>query len=188
MRSEQNDNTISAETKEGNKQAGRRRNVVVFGLFIALSSVVYVVEGLIPFPVPGGKWGFSNFLVLYLSYYEGLSDALLLATSKSVLGSILSGTFLTPGFLMGFFGSLSAAFFQSIISRTGIFGIVGISIIGMVANNLAQFLIGSIIIDSSAIYGLLPIVMFLGTFSAIANSYLAKQTSIIRNMESGSRS
>ncbi len=150
--------------------------MVVFGLMIAVSSVVYVVEGVVPFPVPGGKWGFSNFLVLYLSVFSGFSDAVLLAISKSLLGSILSGSIFTPGFFMGFFGSISAAITQSIFSKFGFFGIFGISLIGMISNNIVQFFIGSILIGSQAIYVLLPLVMTLGTFSALANAYLATQT------------
>ncbi|MCX7653682.1 MAG: Gx transporter family protein [Fervidobacterium sp.] len=170
------DNRIQKFSKER-----RRTDVVIFGVFTALSSVVYVVEGLIPFPVPGGKWGFSNFLVLYFSYYENIADGVLLAVLKSLIGSVLSGTFLTPGFFMGFLGSLSAAFFQGLASKSHLFSIVGVSIIGMVTNNITQFLVGSVLIGSSAIYGLLPVVMLLGIFSAVANSYLAKQTNDIRS-------
>lgn len=190
MRTQQNDNTIKeGQNKQGKsnkpefRERDRRRNVVIFGVFIALSSVIYVVESFVPFPVPGGKWGFSNFLVLYISYYGVLTDALLLALSKSILGSILSGSFLTPGFFMGFLGSLAAAVVQNLISKTKIFSIFGVSIIGMAANNLVQFLVGSILIDSSAIYVLLPVVLFFGTFSAIANAYLAKQTVIVLSQD-----
>lgn len=146
---------------------------------VALSSVVYVVEGVIPFPVPGGKWGFSNFLVLYLSAFSTLSDAVLLAVSKSLLGSILSGSIFTPGFFMGFFGSIAAAIIQSTFSKITPLSVLGLSIIGMVVNNLTQFLVGSILIGSRAIYVLLPLVLVLGTFSAVANAYLAVQTSKI---------
>ncbi|MFN6991795.1 MAG: Gx transporter family protein [Fervidobacterium sp.] len=141
-----------------------------------MSSAIYVVEGVVPFPVPGGKWGFSNFLVLYFSYFGTLSDALILALSKSLLGSMLSGSLFTPGFFMGFFGSLAAATVQSIISKVKLLSIFGVSIVGMVVNNIVQFFVGSILIGSSAIYSLLPIVLFLGTISAIANAYLARRT------------
>ncbi|WP_448375211.1 Gx transporter family protein [Fervidobacterium sp.] len=150
--------------------------MVVFSLMIAVSSVVYVVEGIVPFPVPGGKWGFSNFLVLYLSAFSRFSDALLLAISKSLLGSILSGSIFTPGFFMGFFGSIAAAFVQSVLAKTNLFGVFGLSLIGMVSNNIVQFFVGSLLIGSRAIYMLLPLVMILGTFSALANAYLASQT------------
>ncbi|MEJ5257893.1 MAG: Gx transporter family protein [Fervidobacterium sp.] len=146
---------------------------------VALSSVVYVVESVIPFPVPGGKWGFSNFLVLYLSAFSTLSDAVLLAVSKSLLGSVLSGSIFTPGFFMGFFGSITAALVQSVLSRLTPFSVLGLSIVGMVTNNLVQFLVGSVLIGSRAIYVLLPLVLVLGTFSAVANAYLAVQTSKI---------
>jgi len=158
--------------------------VVIFGIMIALSSVVYVIEGLIPFPVPGGKWGFSNFLVLYMSAFSGLSDAVLLAVSKSLLGSILSGTIFTPGFFMGFFGSVASAIVQSFLSRFNFLSVFGISFLGMVTNNLVQFAIGSFLIGSKAIFIFLPLVMMLGTFSAFANAFLALKThSIVRDFE-----
>jgi heptaprenyl diphosphate synthase len=135
--------------------------VVIFGIMIALSSVVYVVEGLIPFPVPGGKWGFSNFLVLYMSVFSGLSDAVLLAVSKSLLGSILSGTI-----------------------KFNFLSVFGISFLGMVTNNLVQFVIGSFLIGSNAIFIFLPLVMTLGTFSAFANAFLAVKThGIVKDFE-----
>ncbi|WP_448379067.1 Gx transporter family protein [Fervidobacterium sp.] len=158
--------------------------MVIFGIMIALSSVVYVVEGLIPFPVPGGKWGFSNFLVLYMSVFSGLSDAVVLSVSKSLLGSILSGTIFTPGFFMGFFGSVASAIVQSFLSNFNFLSVFGISFLGMVTNNLVQFAIGSFLIGSKAIFIFLPLVMTLGTFSAFANAFLAVKThSIVDDFE-----
>ncbi len=147
-----------------------------FALMVSISSVLYVLEGLIPFPVPGGKWGLSNFLVLQLSYYNNVKSALLLASMKSIVGGLISGSFFTPGFFMGFFGALTAAVAQRIVSLTRIFGILGVSLVGMISNNLVQFLVGSLLIKSRAIFSLLPIVMLLGSMSAIVNAYLAQRT------------
>ncbi|HOK87680.1 MAG TPA: Gx transporter family protein [Fervidobacterium sp.] len=176
MRTEQDDHRIQKEGQDRKLGHDRRTDVVTLGVMVAISSVVYALEGLIPFPVPGGKWGFSNFLVLYLSFFSGITNGIILAVSKSLLGSILSGTILTPGFFMGFLGSLAAAILQGAVAKLDIFGLSGISIIGMLANNIVQFLVGSFLIGSPAIYTLLPLVIFLGSFSALANAYLAKQT------------
>lgn len=184
MRTKQDDHRIQEERRPRIDKHNRRTNVVTLGVMVAISSVVYVLESLIPFPVPGGKWGFSNFLVLYLSFFSGITDGIVLAISKSLLGSILSGTILTPGFFMGFLGSLASAIVQGVIARFNIFGLAGISILGMLVNNIVQFLVGSFLIGSSAIYVFLPLVIFLGTFSALANAYLANQTEkIFESME-----
>lgn len=140
---------------------------------VSLSSVIYAIEGIIPFPVPGGKWGFSNFLVLYLSYYERLRPAVVLAISKSLLGSILTGTFLTAGFFMGFAGATVAAVTQWCTRKLPFLSLTGVSLVGMVSNNIVQFLVGSLLIGSSALFIWLPVVMLFGTVSAIANAFLA---------------
>jgi len=105
LRTKQDDHRVQEEGEPRNDRNGkydRRTNVVTLGVMVAISSVVYVLEGLIPFPVPGGKWGFSNFLVLYLSFFSGITNGLVLALSKSLLGSILSVPYSLPDFLWDF--------------------------------------------------------------------------------------
>lgn len=150
--------------------------MVTMALMVSVSSVVYVLEGVVPFPVPGGKWGFSNFLVLYLSYFVDLRSSVVLAASKSLLGSLLSGSFLTPGFFMGISGAVVAALTQRLSSRFKIFSITGVSLVGMVSNNVIQFLVGSFFIGSTALFIWLPVVFLFGTFSAVGNAFLASRT------------
>ncbi len=152
----------------------RHTNLVRFALFTALSSVLYVLESFLPFPVPGGKWGLSNFLVLYLAVNEGLKSSIQLAFSKSILGSILSGSIFSPGFFMGFFGSISSAVIQSLLAKFPFLSYVIISFFGMITNNLIQFVVGSYLVGSQAIFVLLPLVLALGSISAFVNAYLAK--------------
>lgn len=150
--------------------------ITKLSLMVAISSVLYVLEGLIPFPVPGGKWGLSNFLVLQLAYFGSLKGAVLLAFTKSIVGALISGSIFTPGFFMGFFGALVAAVVQRLVTLTGFFGILGVSLVGMASNNVVQFLVGGVLIRSPAIFSLLPVVMLLGSLSAIVNAYLAQRT------------
>ncbi|QTA38839.1 Gx transporter family protein [Thermosipho ferrireducens] len=158
--------------------------MVIYSFLISISSVMYVVETIIPYPVPGGKWGFSNFVVLFSAVNLGVIPAIVVATLKSLLGSLFTGTLFSPAFMMGFTGVLFAAILQGILARLFIFGYVGLSIGGMIVNNLVQLLIGSFLIKSSAIYAFLPVMMFLGTISAIANAYLAKKMEDVMNENS----
>ncbi|ABR30087.1 heptaprenyl diphosphate synthase [Thermosipho melanesiensis] len=149
--------------------------MVIYALLISLSSVMFVIERYIPYPVPAGKWGFSNFVVLYTVLNFGLKGGLLVGVLKTIIGSIFTGTIFSPAFFMGFFGILSAIFIQWLISKLKFFGYSGISIIGMISNNTAQVFVGSIIINSNAIFSFLPIMVGLGLISAIINALLAKK-------------
>ncbi|MBZ4650228.1 Gx transporter family protein [Thermosipho sp. (in: thermotogales)] len=166
MRSQQDSNRITNS---------RTTNVVIYSLLISISSVMFVVERFIPYPVPGGKWGFSNFVILYTVVNIGLRGGLLVGTLKTIIGSLFSGILFTPPFFMGFFGIISAATFEWIFSKTKFFSYTTLSIIGMISNNFVQVLVGSFLIKSRAIFSFLPLMIGLGLISAIINAYLAKK-------------
>ncbi|HBT25764.1 MAG TPA: hypothetical protein DEA58_03615 [Pseudothermotoga sp.] len=42
----------------------RAKRIALTALMISLGVVTYVLESVVPFPIPNGKWGFSNFVVL----------------------------------------------------------------------------------------------------------------------------
>ncbi len=143
------------------------------GMLIAVSSAVYVVESAVPYPVPVGRWGISNFVVLFTAVNWGLRSTIVVASAKSILGAVMTGRFLTPTFFMGFTGSVVAGFVEWLFSKMG-FGYMGLSIMGSVANNVVQVTVGSLLIKSLGIFSLLPIFLVFGGVSAVANAYLAK--------------
>lgn len=136
---------------------------------------MFIIEKYIPYPVPAGKWGFSNFVVLFAAINMGIIPAIIIGTLKSLIGSLFTGTLFTPTFFMGFFGIIVAAIVQGLLSKTKFFGYVGLSFLGMFFNNLTQVYIGSLLISSNAIFSFFPIMIILGTISSIANAYLAKK-------------
>jgi heptaprenyl diphosphate synthase len=153
-----------------------RRNDLVeisfLGVSIAFAASLYVLENLIPFPLPAGRWGFSNSVVLYFATIS-LKQSIFVAAGKSILGSLLSGRILSPTFWMGFFGAISAAIVERALFKMK-FGYVGASLAGSAMNNLVQVSIGAVIIKSRGIFSLLPFFLIFGSVSAIANAYIAK--------------
>ncbi len=139
---------------------------------VALSGALYVVESLIPFPIPVGRWGMSNSVVLFSAVNWGLKASLVVASAKSILGSILTGRFLTPTFFMGFAGSVAAGFVEWIVSKFGL-GYIGVSLAGSSVNNVVQVLIGAMLIKSLSIFDLLPLFLIFGSLSAVVNAYIA---------------
>ncbi len=140
---------------------------------MALSASLYILESFVPFPIPFGRWGFSNSVVLFSAVNWGLRSTLTVAAIKSIVGSSVVGTLLTPTFFMGFLGSTSAGFSEWVLSRFG-FGYVGLSVAGSIANNLVQVVVGAFLIKSFAIFSVLPLFLSLGMISAVANAYIAK--------------
>lgn len=162
-----------------------KNNIPRLAILTALSSAVYYLETLVPFPIPlpGARWGFSNFIILYSLNYDGiLLNGLYIAIFKSILGSLLAGKFLSPTFFMGFFGSIIATIFMFLTIKTKKFGIIGISEIGAVFNNLTQVTFGWLfIVKSAGIFWYLPQMILFGTFSALANAFVVK--SAIRSVK-----
>jgi len=140
----------------------------------AVSSVVYVLDSLIPFPVPFGRWGFSNFVVLWLASETGLRDAVTVAALKSMLGSVLTGSFLSVSFFVGFPGSVSAALVESLLATFG-FGYVGLSVAGSFVNNFVQLMVVSHLVGTRVVFSIFPMIVALGSVSAVANAFLASR-------------
>ncbi|MBT1248459.1 heptaprenyl diphosphate synthase [Thermosipho sp. 1223] len=155
--------------------------MVIYALLVSISSVMFVIEKYIPYPVPAGKWGFSNFVILYTVLNIGFKGGVLVGTLKTLIGSIFTGTIFTPPFFMGFFGIIAAVIFQWLFSKLNFFGYIGVSVIGMIANNFTQVLVGSIIIRSNSIFSFLPLMIGLGIISAIINAILAQKMEEIFN-------
>ena len=151
------------------------KRISLLSLLTALSSIMYIVESFIPFPLVFGRWGFSNSVVLLLAVEIGFKEAFLVAAAKSIVGSLLVGRFLSLQFFMGLFGALSAAAIESYMSRFRKFGYLGLSTLGSISNNFVQFLIASFFVKSSLIFGLFPLIITFGIISASANAYIAKK-------------
>ncbi len=157
-------------------------SVALLGVSVSLATVMYVLENFIPFPLPVGRWGFSNSMVLY---YAAISfkGSLTVAAGKSILGSLFSGRLMSPTFIMGFLGSISAAAVERLLFKLG-FGYLGMSLAGSAINNLVQVLVGAAIVKSGMVISILPIFLIFGSISAVANVYIAKSFERVKEVMS----
>ncbi|AKI96540.1 Gx transporter family protein [Kosmotoga pacifica] len=152
------------------------RKVARLAILISLGAAIYFLENLIPFPVPvpGGRWGFSNMVLLISLPGASFTDILILSAGKNVLGSLVSGKIATPGFLMGLFGVSSSAALMWLMSRAKIFGLAGISVAGAAVNNLIQLSIAAFyVVREPGLLGLYPYFALTGSLSALINAYIA---------------
>lgn len=142
------------------------RRVVYLGLTCGLALGLHIFEALLPLPtdlvVPGLKLGLANIVSMYVILNFGIKDAITVSILRTVLGSLLSGTFMTITFFFSFSGGLVSTIVMGLLYKYGsrFFSLVGISLIGALTHNLAQLIVASYVIQTVGIFSYLPYMLF----------------------------
>ena len=132
-------------------------------LLIALACVLQISESMIPHPIPGLRLGLANMLTLTAMVVLGFGYALEVAILRTVLSSLIMGTFMSPTFIL----SLGAAVVSTLVmglfywlsglSKYSRLSIIGISIIGAFVHNLVQLVLAYLLLVKHAgIFVFLP--------------------------------
>lgn len=156
----------------------RSQKLALISSLASFGAVVYFLEAFIPFPLPFGHWGLSNLVVLIAVVLFDWKTVLLVAFLKSVLGSLVTGRLFSVVSMMSITGSVTSALVEVLIYRTSIFGLVGVSVIGSVANNVTQSITGALLVKSWSFLVILPQMLVFGIPGAILNAYLTERVVI----------
>jgi len=163
------------------------RKMVFLALLVAMGTALHVVEGMlsIPVPIPGVKLGLANIVTLLAIYLYGFRDGVTVALLRVLLGSLIGGMFLSPGFLLGLSGALSSALTMTLLlKQTRCFSMIGISMAGAVAHNIGQLLVASLLLQNSAVIYYLPLLLLTGIPTGILTGLLLNSL-IIHSHTSG---
>lgn len=112
----------------------------------ALAIALMLMESALPSPLPGIKPGLANIVTLLVLKQYGLRTACWVVGLRVVAGSMLLGSFLTPGFMLslgGAIASLAVLWFANLLPER-YFGAVSLSILAAFAHIGAQLLIVSL--------------------------------------------
>ncbi|HEY3423931.1 MAG TPA: Gx transporter family protein [Negativicutes bacterium] len=159
------------------------KKIVLLALFVAMASVLHVVESWIPLPlpVPGIKLGLANIVSLVVIYLYGWREAIYIAILRVLLGSLFGGTLLGPAFFMSISGAIVSTIAMALVQYywQPPFSIIGVSVIGSVVHNFAQIMIAALLVTSSSLLWYLPyLIVFAvitGVITGLTTSYfLAK--------------
>ncbi len=112
----------------------------------ALAISLMWVEAALPSPLPGVKPGLANIVTLLVLRQYGLRTAFWVAGLRVVAGSILLGSFLTPGFMLSLGGAMASLLVlwlaRGLPERY--FGAVSLSVLAAFAHMCAQLAIVSV--------------------------------------------
>lgn len=151
------------------------RRVVLLGLFIAIAGVLHAVENWIPLPipVPGAKLGLANIISLFVITLYGWRDAIIVAVLRVLLGSLLSGVFLGPAFIMAMSGAVMSAIVMAYVSQAwgSTFSLIGISVIGAAVHNVTQITVAAMLVASIGVYWYLPYLILLSLPTGVATGF-----------------
>lgn len=138
------------------------KKIAFMGIFSSLALVAGYLERLIPvtIPVPGIKLGLANVIVLLTIYYMGTKEAFGVMMIKIVVTALLfSG-------LSGFFYSLSGGLLSFgvmlIGKKSGVFSVIGVSILGGVFHNIGQITLAALIVSNAGLLYYCPVLIIAG--------------------------
>lgn len=169
--------------KLGEKMQSCLQRITRLAMFVAVASVLHVVESYfpIPLPIPGLKLGLANTVSLIIFVLYNWRVALCIVVLRVCIGSVLGGTILGLPFFMSLSGSvlsaLAMAFAYSHWHER--FSVMGVSILGAAVHNLTQISVAALLVSSVGIFLYLPyLILFaipMGLFTGTAAHYFLKK-------------
>ncbi|WP_293718836.1 Gx transporter family protein [uncultured Phascolarctobacterium sp.] len=139
------------------------RTMLLLALLAALAVLLRLGENLLPLPVQlgGARPGLANTVTILCLYLFGLRLTGLFLTVRILLVGLLSTGLFTPGFCIGLGGTLLSLLLMEAGRRSQLFSPCGIGILGAAAHNTGQILTAAALLQSTALFALLPLLLLL---------------------------
>lgn len=146
----------------------RNRKTAYIGLFTACGILFGYIEFLLPLPIgiPGVKIGLSNIVTLSSLFLLGPGAAFIVMLLRIVLSGLMFGNFF--GILYSLAGGIAAYITMLVAKRLGIFGVLGISIVGGVFHNIGQLVVAAVVVTSMKLIFYLPALLISGLIAGAA--------------------
>ncbi|MDD4644246.1 MAG: Gx transporter family protein [Bacilli bacterium] len=161
------------------------RKITTIAMFISLSVVLSVIEGMIPLIgsiIPGIKLGLANIVILVSLYILDFKDACYISIGRVfIVGLIRTGLF-SVGFFLSLGGAISSIIFMYLFKKFSPLSVVGVSVIGSVFHCLGQIGMAIILLKTTSIIFYLPIILILSIPTGLVIGYVAKN--VLRFYES----
>lgn len=161
------------------------RKLIYISLLTTIALVISLIESSIPIPIPipGAKLGLSNLVILTTIVVFGFSYAIIVGVLKSLLLVLITGS--VTSVFYSLFGSIISIIVMTLayIYLSKYLSLIGVSILGSIAHNFSQILVGSIMLSNFKLFIYLPILMivglFTGIFVGISATYVSKHLKTI---------
>ncbi|QHS09503.1 Gx transporter family protein [Sinimarinibacterium sp. NLF-5-8] len=150
--------------------------------YAALAIVIHVLEAGFPSLIPGIKPGLANAVTLIVLLRHGLKLAIWVGLLRVLVGSLLVGSFLAPGFwlsLSGAVASLAMLAVGTVWNRALPplrLSAIGLSVLAALAHMAGQFAVAyGVFIAHPGLLHLLPVLMSAALLFGLATGWVAQR-------------
>ncbi len=158
-----------------NKSRFTPKKIGIMALFVSVGIMLQYIESRILIsPVPGGKLGLSNIVTIINVFMFGSGNSILISLMRAFLGTFITGGVSALPYSMAgaFLSALTLCFVKKAFYPR--ISMIGMSVLGACAHNLAQILMASIIIGSVHIFSYLPVLLTVAVISGTVTGYCAQ--------------
>ncbi len=126
-------------------------------------------------PLPGAKLGLANLVTIILIYIFSWKEGMFNSVSRTILGSIIGGTILSPAFLFSLAGASVSTVVMALIVMffKNIFSPVGVGIFGALGHNLAQLSVAILLASHLGLFALLPFLLFVSIITGFITGFIS---------------
>ncbi len=146
------------------------------GLFTAAAILLGYIESLIPFfaGIPGMKLGLSNLMIVFILYLYSWREAVSVSVIRVFVIGFLFGNLFSIAFSMG--GALFSIIIMTIFSKIKGFSVLGVSIAGGCAHNIAQVIVAAFVMHSFMIIPYyLPVLLVSGVVTGLLIGLVSRE-------------
>ena len=117
-------------------------------LLSAFATLMFIVESLVPMPMPWFRLGLANLFSLIALKWWGFREGLLITCIRIIIGHLLIGRFLSPAFILSLAGGLGAVVIMHIALKkiSPLLSLTGISVLGACTHNWIQLMLVQMIL------------------------------------------
>jgi len=149
--------------------------IAKLGLLTAVALVLGYFEHLLPITgIPGVKLGLANTVLLYALYLMDIPSAILLMFLKVGLSGLLFGG--VAAMLYSFAGGVVSLLVMILARRAKGLSVVGVSVLGAAAHNIAQLTVACFVVETRAILAYLPVLLLAAAVTGILTGLVAQYT------------
>ncbi len=143
------------------------KRVAVDATFLALALIVSLIESMIPPIVPAlpyAKIGIGNVVLLACFLLVGTLDGYVVLVLRCLLNAVFSANMASLAWSLP--SALAAYLVMTLLYKTKLFSVCGVSVVGGIVHNLMQICVASLIVGKS-VFVYLPYMMLAGAIAGI---------------------
>lgn len=146
----------------------KTKRLVTLSILLAMATIINVFDSWLSFSsFPFARLGFANIVIIIILYNFDFKSAFLINILRTILSSLIRGTFFNQVFFMSLSGAIFSTIVMYFIIKSNTFSEIGVSLCGAITHLFAQFVCVFFFLDAKEVFYYLPYAMISSIISGI---------------------